>query len=458
MCDYSLLTTPCQLTRKNGADSIASTLRASIFVYNLMKADLVISNIGQLVTCASGGRPKRGAAMRDVGLIENGAVAVIDGKIAAIDNSDKISDAYIADDTIDAGGKVVCPGFVDPHTHIVWAGDRLDEFELKIQGADYLEILAAGGGILSTVEKTRAASVEKLVESGLKRLDRMLACGTTAVEIKTGYGLDTLSELKMLRVIEQLDKAHPVDIVPTFLGAHTVPPEFKINAEDYVTVVCDEMLPRAWDWYQNSHFCSIVPFFVDVFCERNAFDLEQTRRIFEAARGIGFKLKAHVDEFSNLGGSRVGIACGATTIDHLDAISDDEASLLAASDTIGVITPTVNFNLGSAHFAQPRKMIDAGCAIALSTDYNPGSAPCASQPMTMAIGCRYQKLLPSEAMNAATINAAFAIGVGDRCGSIEVGKSADILICDTNDYRELSYEFGSVNISQIIKAGRIVLN
>jgi imidazolonepropionase len=199
-----------------------------------------------------------------------------------------------------------------------------------------------------------------------------------------------------------------------------------------------------------------VPFFVDVFCEKNAFDLEQTRRIFEAARGIGFKLKAHVDEFSNLGGSRVGIACGATTIDHLDAISDDEVSLLAASDTIGVITPTVNFNLGSAHFAQPRKMIDAGCAIALSTDYNPGSAPCASQPMTMAIACRYQKLLPSEAMNAATINAAFAIGVGDRCGSIEAGKQADLVIWNCDDYRELAYSIGGCDPLNILKRGEII--
>jgi imidazolonepropionase len=421
-----------------------------------MKADLVISNIGQLVTCASHGRPKRGGLMRDVGLIANGALAIIEGKIAAIGPSDEITAAYPASQSIDAGGKVVCPGFVDPHTHIVWAGDRLDEFELKIKGADYLEILAAGGGILSTVERTRAASFDDLVATGLRRLDKMLACGTTTAEVKTGYGLNTETELKVLRVIEALDKAHPIDVVPTFLAAHAIPSEFKANPDDYVTLVCDEMLPHAWDWHERSHFYGRVPFFVDVFCERNAFGLEQTGRIFEAAKSLGFSIKAHVDEFSNLGGSRKSIATAATSIDHLDVISDDEINLLAASETIGVITPTVNFNLGSAHFADARKMIDAGCAIALSTDYNPGSAPCPSQPMAMAIACRYQKLLPAEVLNAATINAAFSIGLGDQVGSIELGKSADLLMFDTYDYRELAYEFGGSLVKSIIKNGQLL--
>jgi imidazolonepropionase len=421
-----------------------------------MKADLVISNIGQLVTCTSDGRPKRGAQMLDVGLIANGALVIIEGKIAAIGHSDEITAAYPASQSIDAGGKVVGPGFVDPHTHIVWAGDRLDEFELKIKGADYLEMLRAGGGILSTVEKTRSASFDELVETGLRRLAKMLACGTTTAEVKTGYGLNTETELKMLRVIEAIDKTNPIDIVPTFLPAHAVPLEYKDNPAEYVTLICDEMLPRAWDWYKASRFNGRVLFFVDVFCERNAFDPEQTKRIFEAAKFLGFRVKAHVDEFSNLGGSRKSIASGATSIDHLDAISDDEINLLAASDTIGVITPTVNFNLGSAHFADARKMIDAGCAIALSTDYNPGSAPCPSQPMTMAIACRYQKLVPAEALNAATINAAFAIGLGDQVGSIEIGKSADLLILDTHDYRELAYEFGGSLVKSVVKNGQVL--
>jgi imidazolonepropionase len=424
-----------------------------------MKANLIISNIGQLVTCASDGNPKRRAEMRDIGIIENGAVAVVDGRIAGIGVSDEILAQFKSDTLIDADGRVVCPGFVDPHTHIVFAGDRLNEFEQKIIGADYLEILAGGGGIISTVRNTRAASVDELVEAAIKRLDKMLACGTTTVEIKTGYGLDSDTELKMLAVIEELDKRHSIDIVPTFLAAHAVPPEYKDNADAYVDLVCDEMIPRAWHWYQQSHFpTKSIPFFMDVFCEKNAFDLEQTKRIFEAARQFGFRFKAHVDQFTNLGGSELSIGENAVSIDHLDAISDDEIGLLAASDTIGVVIPTENFSAGKTHFAAARKMVDAGCAIALSTDYNPGSAPCPSLPMAMAIASRYQKLLPAEAFNAATINAAHAIGLGDRIGSIEVGKKADIAIINTNDYREIAYEFGGNLVKTVIKAGSVVLD
>ena len=419
-----------------------------------MKADLLITNIGQLVTCASDGKPKRGAAMLDAGIIENAAIAVIDSNIADCGPFDDIVAKFESDQTIDAGGRVVCPGFVDPHTHIVYAGDRLNEFELKIKGADYLEILANGGGIISTVNQTRAASLEELVVQSLERLNKMLACGTTTVEVKTGYGLDTETELKMLQAIAELDRGHPIDLVPTFLGAHAVPVEFKENSEAYVDLICGEMLPKAWDWYQTTHFpAKKTPFFADVFCEKNAFDLDQSERILRTAKALWFGLKAHVDEFTNLGGSRLAIDLGAISIDHLDAISDEEIALLASSETIGIVTPAVNFNFGSAHFADARKLIDSGCAIALSTDYNPGSAPCPSQQMVMAIACRYQKLLPSEAMNAATINAAYAIGLGDRVGSIEIGKQADILILETNDYRQCAYEFGGNCIETIIKKG-----
>lgn len=422
-----------------------------------MLADAVIIHAGQLVTCAASDGPKRGDEMRDVGISSDGAVAIRDGKFVRVGTSEEILRDFESDNIIDAAGRVVVPGFVDPHTHIVFAGDRLDEFELKVQGADYLEILENGGGIISTVRKTRAASVDELVESGLQRLDKMLACGTTTCEIKTGYGLDIESELNMLAAIERLDRSQVIDIVPTFLAAHAVPPEFKGNADGYVDLICDEMLPAAWSWYERSHFRDDVPFFIDVFCEKNAFDLTQTRRVLEIAKALGFALKAHVDEFTNLGGSRLAIEMGATSIDHLDAISDDEIKLLAGSNTVGVVTPTVNFNFGNSEFADARKLIDAGCAVALSTDFNPGSAPCPSQPMAMAIACRYQKLLPSEAMNAATINAAHAIGLGDRVGSIEVGKSADIMIVDTRDYRELANEFGRVPVNTITKRGQVVL-
>jgi imidazolonepropionase len=421
-----------------------------------MKADLIISNIGQLVTCASAGKPSRGPSMRTVGIIEDGAIAVADGKFAGVGTLAEIERDFESREVVDADGGAVCPGFVDPHTHIVFAGDRLDEFESKIKGADYLEILAAGGGIISTVRMTRDASLDDLVAQSLHRLDKMLECGTTTCEIKTGYGLDMESELKMLGVIAELDKTHAIDIVPTFLAAHAVPPEFKSNTGGYVELICREMLPAAWSWYESSHFHGAVRFFADVFCEKNAFDLEQSRRILETAREVGFSLKAHVDEFTNLGGSRMSVEMGAVSIDHLDAISDQEIDLLAASNTVGIVTPTVNFNFGSSEFADARKLIDAGCAVSLSTDFNPGSAPCPSQPIVMAIACRYQKLLPSEALNAATINAAHAIGLGAKHGSIEIGKVADFLMLDTDDYRQLAYEFGGNLINRVFKSGRDV--
>ncbi|HQZ96473.1 MAG TPA: imidazolonepropionase [Pyrinomonadaceae bacterium] len=420
-------------------------------------ADLIIHNAGQLVTCASGGRPKRRAAMLDVGMIANGAVAIAAGKIVGVGTTETILNDFSAFEMIDAGGNVVCPGFVDPHTHIVYAGDRLNEFELKIKGADYLEILTNGGGIISTVRHTREASVEQLVERSLKRLDKMLACGTTTCEIKTGYGLDTETELKMLAVIEVLDNFHAIDIVPTFLAAHAVPPEFKGNADGYVDLICGEMLPLAWKWYKQSHFATNgIPFYADVFTEKNAYDIEQTRRVLETAIALGFGIKAHVDQFTNLGGSKLGIELNAASIDHLDAISDTEIEMLAASNTVGVVIPTENFNGGKTQFADARKLIDSGCSLALSTDYNPGSAPCPSMPMAMAIACRYQKLLPAEALNACTINAAYSIGKGSDAGSIEVGKSADLVLTETTDYRALMYEFGTSTVAKILKGGVLV--
>ncbi len=419
----------------------------------MQDCDLIIIHAAELVTCASDGKPKRGAAMRELGTIKDGAVAIADGRIVGVGETSSILPAFEADKVINAEGRVVCPGFVDPHTHIVYAGDRLDEFEMKIRGADYLEILTGGGGIISTVKKTRAASADELIEQGLARLDKMLACGTTACEIKTGYGLDAATELKMLDVIAELDKSHAIDIVPTFLAAHAVPPEHKADPEVYVDEICDTMLAAAWTWYEGSHFYGRVPFFCDVFCESGAYSLDQSRRIIETARELGFGIKAHVDQFTNLGGSGLAIAAGAASIDHLDAISDSEVAELAGSETVGVVIPTENFNGGKTQFADARKMIDAGCAIALSTDYNPGSAPCPSQPMAMAIACRYQKLLPAEVLNAATINAAFAIGLGETHGSLAVGKNADLVVLDCGDHRQLAYEFGGNLVKTVIKNG-----
>ncbi|CAN5830646.1 MAG: imidazolonepropionase [Acidobacteria bacterium] len=429
-----------------------------------MKTDLIIYNVAQLLTCASNGKPKRGAEMQNVDIIENGALAIKDEVIIAVGKSGEIIKNFESENVIDAHKKVVCPAFVDPHTHIVYAGNRLNEFELKIKGADYLEILENGGGIISTVKQTRQASLKELIEQSRRRLDKMFSNGTLTAEIKTGYGLDTETELKMLEAIFELDKTHEIDLIPTFLPAHAVPPEYKevqsskfkvqSRSDDYVELICDEMLPLANSKFKIHNLK--LPFFVDVFCERNAFSLEQSKRVLETAKSLGFKLKAHVDEFTNLGCAELAIELGATSIDHLDATSDEEIRLLAESNTIGIVTPTVNFNFGSAHFADARKMIDAGCAIAVSTDYNPGSAPCPSQPLAMAIACRYQKLLPSEAFNAATINAAFGLGLGKKIGSLEVGKQADVLILDTDDFRQAAYEFGGNFVESIVKKGRIL--
>lgn len=419
-----------------------------------MKQELIIHNAAQVLTCASGGKAKKGAAMQESGLIEDGAIVVNEGVIVDVGKSDEILKNYQSDKMFDARNKVVSPGFVECHTHLVYAGNRFDEFELKIKGAEYLEILKNGGGILSTVEKTRQAHPAELTEQSWERLDRLFANGTTTAEIKTGYGLDFATELKMLDTISELDQTHPADLIPTFLAAHTVPPEYKGKEDEFTNLICEEMLPMAMNWYRDLHFkARSVPFFCDVFCEKNAFNLEQSKRILETAKNLGYKLKAHVDQFTNFSGAKMAIDLGATSIDHLDEISDEEIKMLADSETVGVVTPGANFNHGATKFADARKLIDAGCAVAVSTDYNPGSSPCSSLPTAMAIACRYQKITPAEAFNAATINAAFAVACGQTVGSLEKGKIADILVFATKDYREIVYEFGSNLIEEVFKNG-----
>ncbi len=424
----------------------------------MIQVDLLILNAAQVVTCASPDGPKRGEAMADVGLVENGAVAVTGGKITAVGSTANLQKIYAAGQTIDAGGKVVCPGFVDPHTHVVYAGDRVNEFELRIKGVGYQEIMAAGGGIASTARAVREASVEQLAAETRPRLGAMLELGTTTVEIKTGYGLDTKSELKMLQAINELALTFPVNIAPTFLGAHAIPPEYKGRAGAYTDLVVEEMLPQAAEWYRNSWFGENGwPFFNDVFCEQNAFNLEQSRRVLEAGLALGMRPKIHADEFTSLGGVGLAVELNAVSADHLDVTLPAERELLANSNTIGVVLPAVNVNLGSAHFAEARALIDAGAALALSTDMNPGSAPCPSLPLVMAVSCRYQRLLPAEALNAATINAAYAIGLGDRLGSIEAGKQADLLVVDASDYRHLAYQFGGNLVKRVIRNGQLVV-
>ena len=419
--------------------------------------DLLILHAQQLVTCASDG-PKRGEAMTDVGLIGDGAVAVQDGEIVAAGPTADLLARYDARTIIDAAGKVVTPGFVDAHTHVVYAGDRVAEFEMRIQGATYMEIMAAGGGIISTMRAVREATPEQLAAETRRRLDEMLMLGTTTTEVKTGYGLSTEAELKLLQAIEQLHNTHPMTLIPTFLGAHAVPPEYKGRTDDYVDRVIGEMIPAAAAWYEASPFArERSPFFCDVFCEAGVFDVAQSRRVLEAGLARNMLPKLHADEFENLGGVTLAVELGATSVDHLDVTPPEEVARLADSDTVGVVIPAVNFNLGSCHFADARGLVDAGVALALATDINPGSAPTPSMPMVMAIATRYQKLLPAEVLNASTINAAYAIGMGDRIGSLQAGKRADILILDTADYRHLAYEFGKNFVETVIKDGQVVV-
>lgn len=418
--------------------------------------DLYLHHAEQVVTCASRA-PKRGHEMAEAGVIERGAVAVRDGRIVAVGPTTQLDGTFAADHVIDCSGRSVCPGFVDAHTHAVYGGDRAAEFELRIQGASYLEIMAAGGGIVSTVRHTRAASEDELVRSATVRLDEMLALGTTTVEIKTGYGLSVEDELKMLQVIERLDRDHPCDIVPTFLGAHAVPNEFDGNAEAYTRCVIDEILPEAAAWYSSSRFAAQgVPMYIDVFCEDHAFDLGQSRRVLEAGIEAGLKAKMHVDQFNNLGGVPMALELGAASVDHLDVTGRAEIEMLGGSGTIAVPLPAVNFNLGMTEYADARAMMDAGAAVALATDLNPGSAPCPSMPAVMAIASRYQRLTPAEALNASTINAAHAIGAGDETGSIEVGKRADILVLEAGDFRHIPYFFGGNPVQTVIKRGRVM--
>ncbi len=422
----------------------------------MQNVDILLINAGQLITCANESQPKRGQAMRDVGIIENGAMAIHDGRIIAIGKSQQIQAEYKSETIINADGKSVIPGLVDCHTHTVFAGHRLDEFEMRIQGKSYMDIMNAGGGIRSSVRATRQASLQDLIALAQNRLDTMLQLGTTTVEIKTGYGLSDDAELKMMQAILALADSHLMTIVPTYLGAHALPAEYD-SLDDYLTSIYEGSLKNPLQAYENSGLASKnIPMFVDIFVEENVFTVQQMRQLFEIAQERGLHLKAHVDEFVNLGAVPVAVDMGAVSLDHLDVTPEQELDYLAHSDTVGVMLPAVNFNLGSSHFGNARYLIDANGILALSTDYNPGSAPTMSLPMVMAIACRYQKLLPSEALNACTINAATALKLEVQVGSLEVGKQGDFLILNTDDYRAMAYEFGNNLVEQVIIKGDIL--
>ncbi len=421
-----------------------------------MNIDTLIIHADQLVTCASDSKPKRGAQMRDLGIIKDGAIAIHHGKIVDVGKTSDLYPKYQAIDVIDATRSVVCPGFVDCHTHTVYAGNRFDEFEKRIEGKSYMQILGEGGGILNTVKTTRQASQSDLVRQARSRINIMLRHGTTTAEIKTGYGLNTDTEAKMLSAIIALDQIHPMRIIPTFMGAHAIPPEFK-SPQAYADYLIEETLPAIYGVYNDSHYD--FPLAMDVFCEQGVFDLATTQRLLTIAKErYGMTLKIHADEFVSLGAVPMAIQMGAYSVDHLDVTPESELIQLAKSDTVGVFLPAVNFNLGNTHYGNARALIDNGGIMALATDLNPGSAPTPNLMMVTAIACRYQKLHPAEAMNAITINAACALGLERVVGSIEVGKQADIVITDTDDYRALVHDFGADLVSNTIIKGQVVWN
>jgi imidazolonepropionase len=419
-----------------------------------MKPDLIVHSTNELLTLASAEGLRRGPSMGELGIIPDGAVTIQGDRIVLVGTTREVlAEAGQAGTLIDASGKIVMPGLVDPHTHLVFAGDRASEFEMRLRGASYMEIMAAGGGIMNTVRATREASLDEIVRQSKERLDKMLAHGTTTAEAKTGYGLDSENELKMLEAIRSLDESHPVDLVPTFLGAHAIPAEFRGDADRYTNLLVEEMLPAL---RAEGYLSPESPIFCDVFCEEGAFSVEQSKRILEKARELGMGLKIHTDEFSSLGGTALAVELGATSADHLACTTDEEIGLLADSDAVGVLLPGTPFGLGETQYARARDMIDAGVAIALATDLNPGTCYCESMPFIMALACRQMRMIPAEAIVASTINAAHAVAQGHEVGSLEVGKKADLLILDVPDYRHLAYRFGTNLVQTVIKAGKVV--
>ncbi len=411
---------------------------------------MLIHSAGQLVTLSGG--PQRGAALGTLGLIEDGAVLILDGRIAAVGGSSALRAAHPDEEMVDTGGRVVMPGFVDAHSHPLWAGDRAAEFDLRLQGRSYLEILEAGGGILSTVRATRAASLDELLLQTRPRLQRMFAHGSTSIEAKTGYGLDFDAELRLLDVLIKLDDEGPWELAPTYLAAHAIPDEFKGRSNDYVTELCNAWLPELKPWWQRRASGRPLPF-VDAFCETGAFDLLQTRRILVRAKELGFPLKLHADEFDNLGGVALAIELGAVSVDHLITTTPAEIATLAASDTVAVALPATPFGLAETHNMPAKEFLAAGGLLAVGGDLNPGTAWCENLQFALALACRALKLTPAQAIAAATINAAAAIGRQADLGSLEVGKQADLLILEANDYRHLGYRFGTNLVHTVIKKG-----
>lgn len=414
------------------------------------EADLLIENASELLTIKGGTKkPLLGEKMRALGIIRDGAVAIRNGRVVAVGKTEKIREKFEGRKIIDASKKTVMPGFVDPHTHLVFAGSREEEFEMRIEGSSYMEILQGGGGILKTVRETRKASGEELLEGCRKTLDAMLEHGTTTVEAKSGYGLTTKDELKCLEVVKLANKGHPIEIVPTFMGAHAVPMEYKKNADEYVNLIVDEMIPQVAT-RRLAEFC-------DVFCERGVFSSEQSRRILSEGKRYGLLPKIHADEMTRLGGAELAAEVQAVSAEHLLFASDDGLKAMAKQGVVAVLLPGASFTLMTQRYADARRMMKVGVPVALGTDYNP-SCWVESQQMIIALACRQMRMTAAEALVAATINAAHAINRAHEIGSLESGKRGDIIVLNVPTHKFLGYRFGVNLVDEVIKDGRLFVD
>lgn len=396
---------------------------------------IAVLHAAQLVTLAGPTGPRVGPAMRELGIIADGGLLVRDGVIEKVGPSAEIESVLPNDvDVVEARGRVVLPGFIDAHTHPVFGGNRVEEFELRAGGATYEEIAASGGGIRASVRKTRAASEAELLTLAEQRAQWFLRCGTTTAEAKSGYGLSLDEELKMLRVIRRLNETTPLEFVATFLGAHAIPEEFARAPEQYVALVIHEMLPTVAE-EKLAEYC-------DIFCERGYFDLADAERILRAAQDHGLGLRMHVDQLTNSGGAFLAARLGAATADHLEQTNDAEIAAMVEAKVQPVLVPASVYALGKTRYPKTRAMIDAGLAVVLATDFNPGSSPTPSIPMVLSLAATQMKMTPAEGITAATINAAHSLGRGNEIGSLEVGKRADFVLWDYGDFREIAYWFG----------------
>ena len=411
-----------------------------------MKSFAVL-HVSQLVTMAGPTKPRVGTEMAKLAIIRDGGMLIRDGKIDTLGPSAEIEKESRGVEIVDAGGRVVLPGFVDAHTHLVFAGNRLDDFERRARGESYEQISKAGGGIWFTVQKTRAASEHDLLAQAKKRADWFLRCGTTTIEAKSGYGLTLEDELKILHVMRSLNQQSPLEVVPTFLGAHAVPRG--MDVDEYIELVIDQMLPRIAR-ERLAEFC-------DVFCERGYFDIKQSRRILTAAKKLGLKLRIHADQLSNLGGAKLAAELEATTADHLEQTDGRGIAALKSAGVQPVLLPGSVYALGSSDYPRAREMIEAGLAVVIATDFNPGSSPTPSMPMVLSMACTQLKMSPAEAITAATINAAYSLNRGNRIGSLEPGKLANFSIFDCEDFREIAYWFGLPQLHSVyVKGNRVV--